>query len=215
MLKTILCLMFLLFVGFVFSTRTVAADDLHSYINYNTIVDGESVVEIPGSKTKKDLSGTVLKGGVSYARWKFSAEYHDGEIGLDDYELLYLQGGYRVIDAYASKVDLMLGSLNIKTDTTELDNLLFVAEYTQFFSKRFGMTASLGYSLDGSHKLGTIKDKDVDSTIFRVNCNIIFTEKLIGNIVYTNLNYGFYHPVASADADVTLSAWSLGLTYRF
>lgn len=164
----------------------------------------------------QDLEAGFIGVGATYGSWKFGAEYGSGEIDSQDLDvsLLSLKAGYRVIDGYASKLDLTLSTLDLEGDNVfELkSNTMLGVDFTQFFSERFFGTATLQYSLNESYTHGGHKySGSKEIVVPRLKLSYLIADQVGVTAGYSALLY----KVDALDIDATLGGYTAGLFYRF
>lgn len=166
-----------------------------------------------------DLKVTIISGGTMFGKFKVGAEYGVGTIeetaGDNDLSMWALKGGYRFLDARATKLDALIVPLVIDTEKNKLEGTLVGLDITQYFSEKMFLSGSYVFAIDGSHEhdqLGT--DDDVSISLLRLKFNYLVAEQLGLALGYTNLKYGFEHKTYGSE-DVSLGGISLGVFYIF
>lgn len=168
-----------------------------------------------------DLETTIISGGTMFGKFKVGAEYGVGTIKEDaednDFTIWGLKGGYRVLDARATKLDAIIAVLGIDTESNKLDGTLVGLDFTQYFSEKMFLSGSYVYAIDGSHEHDVLKsDDDVPISLLRLKFNYLVAEKLGLALGYTDLDYEFDHTIpVSGKMDVSLGGVSLGVFYIF
>lgn len=167
---------------------------------------------------ENDLEVAIVSGGTMFGKFKVGAEYGVGAIEDDnDLSIWGVKGGYRFLDARATKVDAIIALMGIDTEINKLEGTLVGFDFTQYFSEKMFLSGSYVYAIDGSHEHDVLKsDDDVPISLLRLKFNYLVAEKLGLAFGYTDLNYEFDHtfPV-SGKMDVSLGGVSLGVFYIF
>lgn len=190
----------------------------------------DGTVETSGSNigalnSEKDLKINILSGGTMLGgKYKIGAEYGVGTIGEgsdeSDVTLWSVKGGYRVYDALATKLDVLIAPLNIDTESNTLDSkletLLAGLDVTQFFSPKMFLTGSLAYSINGSYDSSLGNDDSVPVSMMRVKFHYLVSDKVALEAGFTALKYtAHYTAFGGGDLDYNLGGLSLGVMYTF
>ncbi len=168
-----------------------------------------------------DLTTTIISGGTMFGKFKVGAEYGTGTIeekdGNNDFSIWGLKGGYRVLDARATKLDAIIVVLGIDTEKNKLDGTLVGFDFTQYFSEKMFLSGSYVFGIDGSHEHDLLgSDDDTSISLLRLKFNYLVAEKLGLALGYTDLRYEVDHSTpVSGRLDVSLGGISLGVFYIF
>ncbi len=171
-----------------------------------------------------DLTFTIVSGGTMFGKFKVGAEYGIGKIeetgGDKDASLWSIKGGYRLLDLRATKLDGIVALVNVGTEKggveTELDSIDVGFDFTQYFSEKLFLAASVVYSVDSSYDYGPGTDNDAPVSLYRVKLHYLLNDNWGAVLGYTDLNYEFDHPnPAVGKVDVSMGGWSLGALYKF
>ncbi len=214
-MKTFLVIALSLILGLA-SAISVSAAPILFYLD--ELVDG--TVDMNG--TESDLSFTMVSGGTLFEnKVKVGVEFGTGDIEGADVSLWSVKGGYRFVDAMATKIDGVVALLDIDGEISDLSSTLLGFDFTQYFSEKLFLSGSIAYSLDGSHELTAapgmvIKEDDVPTTIYRVKLIYLINDNWGAALGYTDLRYEFDHPnPLVGKMDVSLGGLSLGAMYKF
>lgn len=183
--------------------------------------NGEVEKENPVIGGTEDLTVNIISAGTMINKVKIGAEYGIGEIENTDLSLWSLKTGYRLVDAKATKLDGIVAVLNIDTDDGtykgNLDTILAGFDFTQYFSERAFLTASLVYSINGSYENSNVfigKDDDASVNMYRLKFHYLLNENLGLTAGYTKLSYNFVAD-ALGSVDVAMGGFNVGLVYIF
>lgn len=183
-------------------------------IYYDHFLGGE--VKHKG-QAAQDLEAGFIGAGATVGPWKLGVEYGTGEVGNSqtmDVSLLSFKAGYRLIDAYASKLDLTWSTLDLEgKGVMELkSNTMLGVDYTQFFSELFFGSVTFQYALTESYRHGGRKySGDKSIMVPRLKLSYLLTEQLGVTAGYSALLY----EVDKLGIDATLGGYTAGLFYRF
>ena len=166
-----------------------------------------------------DLETIIISGGTMFGKFKVGAEYGVGTIkedaGDNDFSIWGLKGGYRFLDARATKLDAIIAVLGIDTEKNKLDGTLVGFDFTQYFSEKMFLSGSYVFAIDGSHEHDLLgSDDDTSISLLRLKFNYLIAEKLGLALGYTDLCYEFKHKLYGSE-DVSLGGISLGVFYIF
>lgn len=172
------------------------------------------------SGEKNDLSFTIVSGGTMFGKFKVGAEYGLGKIegtsGDKDAGLWSVKGGYRLLDLRATKLDGIVATIMIDTKQSGVENSLDSInagfDFTQYFSEKLFLTASVVYSVDASYDYALGEDDDVPVSLYRVKLHYFLNDNWGAVLGYTDLNYEFD---AGTKVDVSLGGFHLGVLHKF
>lgn len=218
-MKTYLVIALALILGLTSAISVSAAPILFSLDTLPSgSVDKEGHAMLAG---EDDLKTTIISGGTMFDKFKVGAEYGVGSIeedtGDNDFSIWGLKGGYRFLDARATKLDAIIALLGIDTESNKLDGTLVGLDFTQYFSEKMFLSGSYIFAIDGSHEHDQLgSDDDVPISLLRLKFNYLVAEQLGIALGYTDLDYEFDHSIpASGKLDVSLGGISLGVFYIF
>lgn len=169
-----------------------------------------------------DLSFTIVSGGTMFGKFKVGAEYGLGKIeetgGDKDAALWSIKGGYRFLDLRATKLDGIIATIMIDTEKSGVENSLESInagfDFTQYFSEKLFLAASVVYSVDSSYDYALGEDDDVSVSLYRVKLHYLLNDNWGAVLGYTDLNYDFDHHLAGK-VDVSLGGFHLGVFRKF
>lgn len=187
-----------------------------SMVYYDQFCDGK--VDSDGSPSV-GLSAEFIGAGTTFERWKVGAEYGKGEFGnpkTNDVSLLSLKAGYRVLDLRATKLDVTYSTLDmdVKKRFELKSNAMLGLDFTQFFSEKFFVSATLQHSLNESFKLkatGKSYGGDKEIIVPRIKFNYLVRENLGITAGYSSLSY----TIDALHMNTTMGGYTLGVMYKF
>lgn len=184
-------------------------------IYYDQFCDGK--VDSEGSP-EVGMTAGFLGAGTTFGKWKVGVEYGKGEFGnpkTNKVSLLSLKAGYRVLDRRATKLDVAFSTLDMDAKNRfDLEsNAMLGLDFTQFFSEKFFVSATLHHSISESFTYGPgIKASgDKQITVPRIKFSYLVTENMGITAGYSSLRY----KIDALHMDTTLGGYTLGVMYKF
>jgi hypothetical protein len=172
--------------------------------------------------SKVDMDAWFIGAGSSFGKWKIGFEYGEGEFGAatkTDVSLLSLKGGYRVVDLRATKVDVILVTVDMDVKNRfELEGMPLVGiDFTQFFSEKFFVTATYQYSVRESFTYDAYGEMSGDIKIIvpRIKFTYLVTDHVGITAGYSSLSYELNTTPSVFNQDTTLGGYTLGVMYKF
>lgn len=173
--------------------------------------------------TEGDIALNIISAGTLIDKWKLGAEYGTGNLKIKnngpsfDVGIWSVKGGYRFVDATATKVDGIIALLNINSKTTgmssELNSNMVGLDFTQYFSEKAFLSATYVTGISSSYKFNAIQDTNPTASLLRVKVSYLFTENIGGALSYNDLNYSA--KLSSKTTDYSLNGYSFGVFYKF